>query len=108
MNNNEMERLIVIEKNAQSVIETIETDKVKLSEFYKKKMDEYDQDLEIQIRNKIEGLRKKMQIDNQKKIDLLDQRGKEQMQVINTVFNEQLEQRVSDIVERILKQKEAL
>ncbi|MBP3852399.1 MAG: hypothetical protein J6D36_07635 [Erysipelotrichaceae bacterium] len=46
---------------------------------------------------------KKMQIDNQKKIDLLDQRGKEQMQVINTVFNEQLEQRVSDIVERILK-----
>lgn len=103
MNNNEMERLIVIEKNAQSVIETIETDKVKLSEFYKKKMDEYDQDLEIQIRNKIEGLRKKMQIDNQKKIDLLDQRGKEQMQVINTVFNEQLEQRVSDIVERILK-----
>lgn len=108
MNNNEMERLIVIEKNAQSVIETIETDKVKLSELYKKKMDEYDQDLEIQIRNKIEGLRKKMQIDNQKKIDLLDQRGKEQMQVINTVFNEQLEQRVSDIVERILKQKEAL
>jgi IMP dehydrogenase/GMP reductase len=103
MNNNEMERLIVIEKNAQSVIETIETDKVKLSELYKKKMDEYDQDLEIQIRNKIEGLRKKMQIDNQKKIDLLDQRGKEQMQVINTVFNEQLEQRVSDIVERILK-----
>jgi IMP dehydrogenase/GMP reductase len=98
-----MERLIVIEKNAQSVIETIETDKVKLSELYKKKMDEYDQDLEIQIRNKIEGLRKKMQIDNQKKIDLLDQRGKEQMQVINTVFNEQLEQRVSDIVERILK-----
>ncbi len=103
MNNNEMERLIMIENNAQSVIKTIESDKVKLSELYKKKMDEYDQSIEIQIRNKIEGLRKKMQIDNQKKIDLLDQKGKEQIHVIDTVFEEQLEQRVSDIVERILK-----
>lgn len=98
-----MERLIMIENNAQSVIKTIESDKVKLSELYKKKMDEYDQSIEIQIRNKIEGLRKKMQIDNQKKIDLLDQKGKEQIHVIDTVFEEQLEQRVSDIVERILK-----
>ena len=103
MNNNEMERLIMIENNAQSVIKTIESDKVKLSELYKKKMDEYDQSIEIQIRNKIEGIRKKMQIDNQKKIDLLDQKGKEQIHVIDTVFEEQLEQRVSDIVERILK-----